>query len=284
MHLQVPVKISVLWEAEKARLSRIKNDPIKLAEYKEKERLRYLKKKEKGLRKSIKEMTPREQRITRKKWRKYSTDYRQKQSLNRNTSNFVRQNTSSSTSDTAKDPGAIRPKIENKQLKKMNDVMSKLNSQRQKYKRIKKQFKKAIKSVEKIPKTSIEDISEDVTKKKELVTKALFGEAGHGKGAPDGVGAICKRTADQVIARGGDITDFKDFAAVVRERCPSIQVNVIEECEIDQMNALINKNSFKLVVFKGTLSVHQVTGSAYFPNQLKIKSLSCFCDSDGCDH
>lgn len=35
-------------EAEKARLSRIRNDPVKLAEYKEKERLRYLKKKKRG--------------------------------------------------------------------------------------------------------------------------------------------------------------------------------------------------------------------------------------------
>lgn len=65
-------------EAEKARLSRIRNDPVKLAEYKEKERLRYLKKKEKGQRKSIKDMTPREQRITRKNWKGYAKDYRRK--------------------------------------------------------------------------------------------------------------------------------------------------------------------------------------------------------------
>lgn len=41
-------------EAEKARLSRIRNDPVKLAEYKEKERLRYLKKKRKGAKKKYK--------------------------------------------------------------------------------------------------------------------------------------------------------------------------------------------------------------------------------------
>lgn len=65
-------------EAEKARLARIKSDPIKLSEYKEKQRLQYLKKKEKGQRKNIKDMTPREQRLTRKKWNKYSSKYRQK--------------------------------------------------------------------------------------------------------------------------------------------------------------------------------------------------------------
>ncbi|KAG5879235.1 hypothetical protein JTB14_006035 [Gonioctena quinquepunctata] len=68
-----------------------------------------------------------------------------------------------------------------------------------------------------------------------------YHEVGHGKGAPDGIGATC-----QLITGGGDITDLKEFATVVRKRGPSIQVNVIEECEIDQMNALINKNSFEL--------------------------------------
>lgn len=700
-------------EAEKARLSRIRNDPVKLAEYKEKERLRYLKKKEKGQRKSIKDMTPREQRITRKNWKGYAKDYRRKQLLNRNMDDFIRQNSPPSTGDEAEDlaihvnrPAADcienqraleakrrslrQRKRRNKQIKKMNDVIAKLktklNSQRQKYKRVKQQLKKVVKSAEKTPKTRIEAMSEDVTKKRELVKKALFGEvmkmqleenfaktrnykdkaefrkvisgkvvdkykiwtiknkavtykktrpqldkkkrnlklkmqslvqeffeddansrlaagkkefitrkqvkkqkrylndsllklhkkflkttpliisyslfsrlrpfwvvpptlsnretctctyhenmdlkiaalrtanilavhnhqslleelccnryaerclqricddcgqrsltykeydnsksivlkqwvskkepimdiktkketfvtkckiesqevkpeeliakierdivkffqhefniihqysaikhlkksltendalvhmdfsenfctkynqeiqtfhfggsrtqislhtvvvylkdsvtshctmasnlshnvgaiwahlkpiltalppniqhihflsdgpvtqyrnrsmfymlgceltkrypniitftwnyheAGHGKGAPDGVGATCKRTADQVIARGGDVTDLKDFAAVVRERCPSIQVNVIDECEIDSMNALIETNSHKSVAFKGTLSVHQVTGSAFLPNQLVMKSLSCFCDSQVCEH
>ncbi|VEN45539.1 unnamed protein product, partial [Callosobruchus maculatus] len=111
-----------------------------------------------------------------------------------------------------------------------------------------------------------------------------YHEAGHGKGAPDGVGATCKRTADEVIARGGDIANLEQFAAVVRERCPSIYVSVTDEQEIEKMNAMINEDSSKLVAFKGTLSVHQVTGSVYFPNQLVMKSLSCFCNSDGCEH
>ena len=111
-----------------------------------------------------------------------------------------------------------------------------------------------------------------------------YHEAGHGKGAPDGVGATCKRTADQVIATGGDVTDLKEFVAVIRERCPSIKVDVIEERKIEQMNMLINEKSSKMVAFKGTLLLHQVTGSAYIPNQLIMKSLSCFCDPDGCDH
>ncbi|KAG5862534.1 hypothetical protein JTB14_006071 [Gonioctena quinquepunctata] len=105
-----------------------------------------------------------------------------------------------------------------------------------------------------------------------------FHEAGHRKGALDGIGATCKRTADQVIASGGDITNLTEFASVIRERC------LIEGCDIEKMNTLINDKSSQMIAFKGTLLVHQVTGSAYIPNHLTMKSLSCFCDSDACDH
>lgn len=81
-------------EAEKAHLARNKSDPINLAEYKEKQKLQYLRKKEKGQRKNVEDMTPREQRMTRKKWKNYSLDYRQrKQLLKQTTNNFIRQNT-----------------------------------------------------------------------------------------------------------------------------------------------------------------------------------------------
>ncbi|CAF4819978.1 unnamed protein product [Pieris macdunnoughi] len=62
--------------AAKARLIKIKSDPVLLAQYKKKETLKYPKKKEKGQRKCIQDMTPREQRKTREKWKKYSSNYR----------------------------------------------------------------------------------------------------------------------------------------------------------------------------------------------------------------
>ncbi|KAG5864426.1 hypothetical protein JTB14_019601 [Gonioctena quinquepunctata] len=111
-----------------------------------------------------------------------------------------------------------------------------------------------------------------------------FHEAGHGKGAPDGIGATCKRTADQVIASGGDITNLTEFASVIRERCPGIKVTMIEGCDIEKMNTLNNDKSSQMIAFKGTLLVYQVTGSAYILNHLTMESLSCFCDADACDH
>ncbi|GBP73293.1 hypothetical protein EVAR_54787_1 [Eumeta japonica] len=74
-------------EQAKRRLEKIKNDPVLLAEYKEKERLKYLKKKEKGQRKCVKDMTPREHRKARKNWVAYSSDHRKKQKIQENTDN-----------------------------------------------------------------------------------------------------------------------------------------------------------------------------------------------------
>ncbi|KAF5278151.1 hypothetical protein FQA39_LY05996 [Lamprigera yunnana] len=171
-------------EAEKARLPRIKSDPIKLAEYKEKQKLRYLRKKEKGQRKNVKEMTSREQRITRKNWKNYSSNYRRKkQLLKQTTNNFIRQNTPTPTDDEIQPiiREENRPVINEDQRpkqakKRISKLKTKLNTQRQKYKRVKKQLKKVAKSIEKTPKTRIEDMNEDITKKKELVKKALFGQ------------------------------------------------------------------------------------------------------------
>nr|CAI5851786.1 unnamed protein product [Callosobruchus analis] len=80
-------------EAERARWLRIKSDPTKLAEYKENERQKYLKKIEKGQRKTINQMTDREKRPTRRKWREYSSSYRQKQAVAKNTENYIHETT-----------------------------------------------------------------------------------------------------------------------------------------------------------------------------------------------
>jgi hypothetical protein len=43
----------------------------------------------------------------------------------------------------------------------------------------------------------------------------IFCEAGHGKGAPDGVGAAVKRRADQYVAHGGTISKTADILAIM---------------------------------------------------------------------
>lgn len=40
-----------------------------------------------------------------------------------------------------------------------------------------------------------------------------FHETGHRKGAPDGIGAACKLSGDQLIAEKGDTTNLYDLVA-----------------------------------------------------------------------
>lgn len=116
-------------------------------------------------------MTPREQRITRKKMEKLliKVQPKKKQELKRTTNNFIRQNTPSTTDNEAQPVVGeeMRPiinedqranearkrserqrKYRNKQLKKMEEKVSKLrtklNTQLQKYKRVKKELKKIV--------------------------------------------------------------------------------------------------------------------------------------------
>lgn len=49
-----------------------------------------------------------------------------------------------------------------------------------------------------------------------------YWEAGHGKGAPDGIGGVCTRTADVEVANGKDIVNVNILFNVLKEKCPGI--------------------------------------------------------------
>lgn len=59
----------------------LKNNPEKFAIQKEKQRLRYLKRKEQKKIKSVADMTPREKRIQRQKWRDNSKRYSERRKV-----------------------------------------------------------------------------------------------------------------------------------------------------------------------------------------------------------
>ncbi|CAB3248789.1 unnamed protein product [Arctia plantaginis] len=108
-----------------------------------------------------------------------------------------------------------------------------------------------------------------------------YQESGHGKGAPDGVGAVVKRTADNEVKCGRDVGDFSSFLAVVRENVKNVEIKVVEEHEIIEKELLLPKD---ISPFKGTLSVHQViwhSGSEF----IEFRKLSCFlCMAKICEH
>ena len=82
-------------------------------------------------------------------------------------------------------------------------------------------------------------------------------EAGHGKGAADGVGAVVKRTGDRYVAQGHDLADIKTFVSVLQEKCPNILIKEIFEHDITQFDKNIIPTEIKK--FVGTMKVHQVT-------------------------
>lgn len=56
-----------------------------------------------------------------------------------------------------------------------------------------------------------------------------YSESGHGKGAPDGIGAVVKRTADKVVSSGAeDISNFDSFFKCVEQRVKKVKIIAIE--------------------------------------------------------
>lgn len=103
-----------------------------------------------------------------------------------------------------------------------------------------------------------------------------FFEAGHGKGAADGIGGFLKRTADQLVARGSDISDATNFYLALKD-VSKVRLHLITDEDVKQSSTQIPEN---IVPLSGTMKVHQVfTEEA---GVLKYRNLSCFCQRGFC--
>lgn len=98
-----------------------------------------------------------------------------------------------------------------------------------------------------------------------------YSESGHGKGAPDGVGGVLKRTADQIVARGRDIADLETLFSVLKSNVPGVICEVIDESGIQQKDMLVPT----LRSFKGTMRVHQAVWDANDKYTVALRSVSC---------
>lgn len=103
-----------------------------------------------------------------------------------------------------------------------------------------------------------------------------YTETGHGKGAPDGVGGVIKRTADQIVARGHDIQNIESLASHLEKNVPGVLLKVVEESGIFEKDLLIPSD---LKEFRGTMSVHQVVWRSSDSHKLSMRRLSCGLDS-----
>lgn len=110
-----------------------------------------------------------------------------------------------------------------------------------------------------------------------------YTEAGHGKGAPDGVGGSVKRLADTFVARSFDIPNLDKLISLLETINSNTKFYVIDREEIETMDKIILKT---IPPFKGTLLIHQLTWNRAVPSFIQARSLSCSsCDTmDTCEH
>ena len=111
-----------------------------------------------------------------------------------------------------------------------------------------------------------------------------FSESGHGKGAPDGVGACIKRQADAHVALGQDVSDFEKLISCLSENCKGIKIFVVDDTHIKHISEILSKSTTR--AFKGTMSIRQLTWSKTDPDMMHARKLSCgVCSPDQiCPH
>ena len=104
-----------------------------------------------------------------------------------------------------------------------------------------------------------------------------FLEAGHGKGAADGIGGVLKRTADRIVAQGADLPNAK---AVFE--CLSRNTNVclfyVTDTDVSNMDDYLNKVILRPI--PGTMAFHQLISLE--KGQVYCRRLSCFCETRKC--
>ncbi|KAH0567795.1 hypothetical protein KQX54_013988 [Cotesia glomerata] len=107
-----------------------------------------------------------------------------------------------------------------------------------------------------------------------------YSEPGDGKGAPDGVGGTLKRSADQAVAEGKDVTDLNVLKNILSLKCPSIMLIEVSTAEIHNTDNLVKKSK-SISTFSGTQKIRQFM----FSNDvLEFRTLSCFDCVGKCQH
>ena len=104
-----------------------------------------------------------------------------------------------------------------------------------------------------------------------------FSEAGHGKGAADGVGGVLKRTADTLLANGLDLPNAEAVYDALLGTGTSVKLFYVPESAIQEMDKVVPKH---LVPIPGTMTIHQVISSK--PFHIMYRDLGCTCSESMC--
>lgn len=100
-------------------------------------------------------------------------------------------------------------------------------------------------------------------------------EAGHGKGAADGVGGVLKRSADQLVSHGLDLPDAKSvYTAISKDQQSTIKVFFVDPSEILYVDEKLPSN---LPTLTGTMKIHQLL--TLTTSVISHRCLSCYCNN-----
>ena len=99
-------------------------------------------------------------------------------------------------------------------------------------------------------------------------------EAGHSKGAPDGVRAVLKRSADLIILHGSDIRNASDFVRQIRNQETSVELYEMSDKEIALKFLKFSKMTTVKTV-SGTMKIHQVITAC--KGEICYRDISCSC-------
>lgn len=59
-----------------------------------------------------------------------------------------------------------------------------------------------------------------------------YHEAGHGKGAPDGIEGTVKRTTDRLISEGKDIDSLQFLTTSLKENLRKVEIEIVNDSDI----------------------------------------------------
>ena len=99
-----------------------------------------------------------------------------------------------------------------------------------------------------------------------------FSEAGHGKGAADGIGAAIKQLADRVVLSGTTIDDAHTLFEKLQGRT-KVELFYIPDDAITRLPDVVP-------AVKGIMKVHQVYSRE--PGKISVRAVSCYCSPTFC--
>lgn len=108
-------------------------------------------------------------------------------------------------------------------------------------------------------------------------------ESSHGKSVADGVGGSLKKSADQLVCHGHDITSASSFMELLIKKNTKVHIYQITTSDINEVQNILDLKDQETI--KNTMRIRQLVWNSSEKSKLILKYLSCLeCANNKCDH